>query len=218
MSDNIKVTTGQGSVPVNKELALILFAKAPIAGKVKTRLMPQLSAEQATKVAEKLLEESIKLAVQAWPGRVVLAVWPNSEHPFLQKMLSQYSIEWMRQAAGDLGHKMHQAMRQQNYPCAVMGCDVPHCPPQVLRSVYQRLQEGESVLGPTSDGGYYLMGLQTPQPALFANVEWGTETVLDTTLALAKSQQLRFYLLPELNDIDTADDLEQAKKVLPSLL
>lgn len=218
MSDLIESKTAQYSTPLSDEPALILFAKAPVAGKVKTRLMPQLSAEQATRVAERLLEESIKLAVQAWPGRVVLAVWPNAEHPFLQKMLSQYPIEWIPQAEGDLGDKMHQAMQQQSYPCAVMGCDVPHCPPQVLQEAYRRLQSSEAVLGPTLDGGYYLMGLQTAQSALFADVEWGTETVLTTTLSLAESQQLSFYLLPELNDIDTADDLEQARKVLPDLL
>lgn len=199
------------------EIPLILFAKAPVAGKVKTRLTPPLTPENAVRVAEILLEESIKLAIKAWEGRVVLAIWPDASHPFIQKLLKKYQIELMVQGEGNLGEKMHQAMQAQGYPCVVMGCDVPHCPSKELKLAYQTMAAGQDVIGLTEDGGYYLLGLQKPCSSLFQAIVWGGKTVAEVTLQAAKRESVLFKKLGPLNDIDEYADLIAASMQIPAL-
>lgn len=199
------------------QIPLILFAKAPVEGKVKTRLTPTLTAKQATQVAEVLLEETIKLARQSWPGDIVLAVWPTLDHPFIRYLSRKYKVECILQGSGDLGAKMLQAMQSKGYPCAVMGCDVPHCKPVVLTQAFQVLQESESVIGLTSDGGYYLLGLQRSYPAIFQSIAWGSDLVSKQTLKIARQEQLVFHQLSQLNDIDEYQDLVDASSQVPAL-
>ena len=202
---------------MSADTPLILFAKAPIEGKVKTRLTPKLTAQQATRVAEVLLEETIKLAKSAWQGKIVLAVWPDMDHPFIQYLLKEYNVECVIQGEGDLGAKMYQAMEVQGYPCAVMGCDVPHCEPEILHRAYQALQGDANIIGLTHDGGYYLLGLQSNCFALFQSISWGGDAVSKTTLAIAKQQNLMFERLVMLNDIDEYADLIDASSQIPVL-
>ena len=103
------------------EIPLVLFAKAPIAGKVKTRLQSHCSATQAAQIAQILLEESIKQTTKYWPGKVVLSVYLDSEHPFLTAMQDKYSLALSIQSHGDLGDKMLHAFETHGYPMAVMG-------------------------------------------------------------------------------------------------
>lgn len=199
------------------DIPLILFAKAPVEGEVKTRLMPQLTRQQATRVAEVLLEETIKLARDAWQGKVVLAVWPSVNHPFILQMCEKYKIDYMQQTKGDLGEKMYHAMQAQSYPCAIMGCDVPHCEPMILKRAYQELQNANNVIGLTVDGGYYFLALQNACSALFQSIEWGGDDVSRATLAIAEQNKIVFERLKMLNDIDEYADLVSAARQLPTL-
>jgi len=175
-------------------IPLLLFAKAPIAGKVKTRLQSNCSAEQAAEIAKVLLEESIIKATGFWPGTVYLSVALDIDHVFLQEMLKKYSIELVSQAEGDLGAKMHHALESFGYPAAVMGCDAPHILGEDLKRAYSVLAEGKPVLGPSEDGGYYFLGLEKSQIKLFSKIEWGTSSVLKTTLKVAKEHNVNFEL------------------------
>ena len=199
------------------DIPLLLFAKAPIAGKVKTRLQSHCSAEQAAEIAKVLLEESIIKATKFWPGTVYLSVALDMEHDFLQAMLKKYSIELVSQAPGDLGAKMHHALNQFGYPAAIMGCDAPHILADDLKRAYALLSEKKPVLGPSDDGGYYFIGLDKPQATLFSNIEWGTSSVLMATLKAAQQQMLDFTLLEPLNDVDEWQDLVAASEQIPSL-
>lgn len=198
-------------------IPLILFAKSPEVGKVKTRLTPNLNMQQAAGVAKVMLDETLKLATQTWPGKVVLAVWPNLESHFIQKMLSRYNIDSIVQVKGDLGKKMFVAMEQNGYPCAVMGCDVPHCPEKNLLNAYQELSNGKNVIGPTLDGGYYLLGLQQSNSILFDNTQWGGEDVLRVSMETAQLENITFSQLETLSDIDTYADLIKASETLVEL-
>lgn len=198
-------------------IPLILFAKAPVEGKVKTRLTPKLTPQQAMRVAEVLLEETVKMTTAVWPGKVVLAVWPDKSHPFIAYLLETYNIECTLQVEGDLGTKMYHAIEDQGYPCVVMGCDVPHCDPKILNHAYEKLLDSEDVIGLTHDGGYYLLGLQASCPALFKSVDWGSATVSETTLAIAKQHKLSFQQLTILNDIDEYADLLEVSSQFPVL-
>jgi rSAM/selenodomain-associated transferase 1 len=189
---------------------LILFARQPIAGQVKTRLQPEYSPERAAEIAAFLIRATVELAVSAWPGDVTLHVWPDVEHPLFQELVREFHIRLMPQAGGDLGARMLSALREgveRNGCAAVMGCDVPHCGWDVLDQANDRLARGKNVLGPTEDSGYYFIGLQKAWPELFENMPWGSNQVLPMTFARAEELGMEFDLLAKLRDIDTARDL-----------
>ena len=202
---------------MSDSMPLLLFAKAPIAGKVKTRLMSHCSPEQAAQIAELLMEASIQRACESWPGNVYLSVWLDLEHAFFTEMQQRYSIKMMQQCDGDLGEKMRHALASVGYPCAVMGCDAPHTLATTLQSAHNLLRSGRSVIGPSDDGGYYLLGLSKRADALFVDKPWGQDRVLGKTLESAESIGLTLNQLPQLNDVDEWADLLSAAKQVPSL-
>jgi rSAM/selenodomain-associated transferase 1 len=196
------------------EIPLILFAKAPISGAVKTRLQSHCSAQQAAEIAKILLQESIIKSTSFWPGPVVLSVSLGQDHPFLQEMCSQYSLRIVSQCQGDLGAKMFGAFTDFGYPCAILGCDAPHVLGSELRSAHSYLSQGKNVIGPSQDGGYYLIGLSAAQQSLFSEMPWGSDAILQKTVARGKPA---FELISELNDVDEWADLAQAAELLPRL-
>lgn len=202
---------------MSDSIPLLLFAKAPIAGKVKTRLMSNCSAEQAAKIAELLMEASIQRACEYWPGEVYLSAWLDLEHAFFIEMQQRYPITLVPQCAGDLGEKMRDGLARFGYPCAVMGCDAPHVLPLALKQAHDFLQTGNAVIGPSEDGGYYFLGLCGAADALFANMPWGGDQVLNVTRLRAGSMCLSLNELPELNDVDEWSDLLSAASKVPSL-
>ena len=145
-----------------KRPKLILFAKTPVIGKVKTRLCPPLIHSQACDLAVILIEKSIENVKQHWPGEVELSVWPERENPALQRIIKKHNIKVSTQSTGDLGEKMYSAMRQNlnnGQHVLIMGCDVPHCDRDYLINAYQGLENSLNVIGPTHDGGYYCVGV-----------------------------------------------------------
>ncbi len=198
-----------------RSIPLVLFAKTPIAGEVKTRLQPQCTPQQCVDIARILISESVRVVSRVWPGSVSLAVWPDANDSFLQRLPSDHDLSVLVQVAGDLGDKMHAALQQSGYPAAVMGCDVPHIPSAHLSQAYRWLSDGRDVIGPSADGGYYLLGLARPAPTIFNGIKWGTDQVLTATLDRAHNIDRRLLSLPVLNDIDTWADLSTTP--LPAL-
>lgn len=202
---------------MSADIPLLLFAKAPIAGKVKTRLMTNCSAEQAAEIAKELMRASIQRACECWPGDVYLSAWLDLDHHFFKHMLQHYPIRITQQCEGDLGEKMRHALTTFGYPAAVMGCDAPHTKGATLQQAYSLMQHGESVIGPSDDGGYYFLGLCQAADGLFTDKPWGTDQVLEKTLASANHAELKLSRLPRLNDVDEWQDLLDASAQLPSL-
>ena len=112
---------------------------------------------------------------------------------------------------------MRHALSSYGYPAAVMGCDAPHTLASSLRQAYTLLQSGESVIGPSDDGGYYFLGLCQASDDLFLNKPWGQDQVFKKTLASANSAGLTLTQLPSLNDVDEWQDLLGAAKEITSL-
>lgn len=205
---------------VNSGPGLIVFAKTPAPGEVKTRLIPPCSPEQAAGIAARLVRHSIRLATDHWPGSVQLAVWPTVEHPLFEALKREFGVELRRQAEGDLGTKMYEALRiftDRNEPAAVMGCDVPHCPPAVLKRAYQMLRAGHNFVGPTFDGGYYLIGVSQAHPHLFQDIPWGTGQVIEQTCNNAQQLGITLHKLNKLVDLDTWDDIKQVAQHDPTV-
>lgn len=189
---------------------LMIFAKQPVAGRVKTRLQSNYSATQVAEIATFLVRSTVQLATASWPSEVYLYAAPDPDHPLFQRLAAEFHVHLATQADGDLGQRMSQAMREgiaRSGAAAILGCDVPHCPWQIIEQAHEHLARGKNVLGPTEDGGYYLIGLQQPQPALFDGIVWGGSNVAEITLARAQAAGLSFEMLPRLEDVDTVDTL-----------
>ena len=207
---------------------LILLAKQPIPGEVKTRLQPDYSPKQAAQIAEFLIRDTAKLAATNWPSDVYLYGAPGVDHPLFRRLAEKFHLHLVTQADGDLGLRMLTALREgieRSGAAGVLGSDVPHCRGAILELAHEKLARGENVIGPTEDGGYYFIGLQQAPDALFDHIEWGGSRVVETTLLRAQQLGMAFEVLPKLSDIDTRDDLwitahqyEPLRKFLYNLL
>jgi rSAM/selenodomain-associated transferase 1 len=115
---------------------------------------------------------------------------------------------YVHQAPGDLGAKLAVATSSANQPTVVVGTDCPDLNAETMQRAFQALQSTDVVLGPASDGGYYLLGLKEPQPALFSDIPWGTDRVCKLTQTIARGQGLSVCLLEVLDDIDRPADFQ----------
>ncbi len=206
---------------MNNNPVLILFAKKPVAGEVKTRLSPPLSANQARQVAMTLIDESLDNACRHWPGPIELSLWPDSDDEFVETLSKRYTLAVSEQSAGNLGDKMYAAMAAKlaNHQAAlIMGCDVPHCCGHILQTAFAGLAAKKNVIGPTIDGGYYCIGSWAVDENMFANVAWGTDQAFAQTINSCSHCEIEFDLhLPILRDLDCYDDLVVISKQCAAL-
>lgn len=203
------------------EAELILFAKTPVAGEVKTRLVPELGERGAAAFATALVEETVRRATATWPGTVRLQVWPDADHPCFARLRDAHGLEVTLQSGGDLGGRMFNALNEaheRGAAAAVMGCDVPHCPPETYRTAHAFLSQGRAVIGPSDDGGYYLIGMTPPHPECFNRIKWGGSKVFDTTLKRASRAGIDLIVLQPLGDLDTPADIEALRENEPELV
>lgn len=205
-----------GSRVVQAENALIIFAKAPIAGEVKTRLCPPLTHDEAATLHGSFvldMLERTKLAMDKWklPFDRYLACAPSSQHVFFKIMEERHRVRLIDQLGADLGARMREACSatfDRGYKRLVLvGTDVPTVPLEHYRKAAALLDGHDVVLGPAWDGGYYLLGLSKRVDGLFDDIPWSTDRVFRLTCERAESLGLRVACLPEWRDVDTIDDL-----------
>lgn len=196
-------------------IPLLLFAKAPIAGKVKTRLHSHCTPEQAADIAELLLEASLQKACDHWPGQVFVSTWLDHQHPALLRLCDRFGVSILQQKKGDLGQKMYDSFNTYGYPLAIMGTDAPHVSAEALVQMHSHLANQQCAIGPSLDGGYYIIGLSQPQVELFTEIPWGTDQVLSLTCQRAQQAHIQLHQLNALQDIDEWGDLLQAAGELP---
>jgi rSAM/selenodomain-associated transferase 1 len=181
------------------EPRIIIFVKAPRPGFVKTRLAAAIGNEAACDAYRQLAETV--LANLAPLAHAELRFTPDDAENEITPWLSD---GWTArpQGNGDLGKRMHRAFSEANGPAIIIGSDCPEVKISDLQAAAEALQTQDAVLGPAKDGGYWLIGLNAPCPALFDGIEWSTETVLQTTLEKADKAGLTVKLLRELADVD----------------
>lgn len=191
----------------------MIFCKAPIPGQVKTRLIPELTAEQAAGLHVELSTATLQRATIGNLCPVQLWCAPALDHAFFSESATTYGLILKQQQGGDLGERMHHAFctALANYSHALlMGCDCPSLTGQDLEQALEALiRENEVVLAPAEDGGYVLIGLNRPRPKLFTDMPWGTSQVLNLTRNRIERCQFRHYELCEQWDVDTPEDLER---------
>lgn len=200
---------------------LLIFTRYPEANKAKTRLIPELGATGAAnlqkKLTEKVVAEGKKLISRT---SVSLAIhFSGGDEAKMRTWLGP--LHYVRQKDGDLGRKMQNGFRHSfangTHAAILIGSDIPEIEDSLLDQAFIALQAGKVVIGPSEDGGYYLIGLADSQAEqllhlLFENIPWSTNDVFIRTMARLDKAKVETYLLPTLRDIDTPDDLPYARE------
>jgi len=189
-----------------------IFAKAPRAGSVKTRLIPALGPEGAASLYRRLAVAQIERTVRAAPGGVDLWCAPDADDEFFARCAEEFGVDLYVQPDADLGTRMHTAavdtLRRAD-AAVVIGTDCPGLTVDYLAHAASQLEakQHDVVIGPCEDGGYALIGMRAAQPGLFSDIAWSTPEVAATTLRRLRALGLRWQELPLLWDVDDAVDL-----------
>ena len=188
---------------------LLLFARYPELGRVKTRLAAGIGDEAALAVYQELLAHTFAVTTNITAHKTLWLAGPPVAPVALPEISNKY--EQVYQSAGDLGQKMQAAFAHAFAAGAtaalIIGTDCPGLTPQLLTEAYALLATHDVVIGPAEDGGYYLLGMRELYVDLFANKSWSTDSVLAHTLADADRLGLQVAELPTLRDVDDIDDL-----------
>lgn len=191
---------------------LVVFAKVPRPGRVKTRLAAGIGDAQAAALY-RVLGRQVLDGVRGGKYRIVVYIDPAGELDQARDWLGEAGVHFRPQQGIGLGDRLAHAIREElrgaEHVCAI-GTDAPAVDRDVVDRAFVELPAHHLVLGPATDGGYYLIGLSDYRPALFRKVPWSTAAVLEATLARARTLGLRTSILPPLSDIDTVEDLRRA--------
>lgn len=200
---------------------IIIFIKNPALGKVKTRLAATLGDQKALEIYQRLLDVTRKTVTKV-----------NAKYHLFYSDVIDMDDDWdiqdfdkYLQQGNDLGERMSAAFRNifsQNDASAlqkvvIIGSDCPALTPDILEMAFTILGDSDVVVGPTFDGGYYLLGLKEYHPALFENISWSTDAVYQETNDKARELQLNIADLPTLSDIDNEADWNKALLENPDL-
>ncbi len=189
----------------------MVFAKAPIPGAVKTRLIPSLSAQQASRLHERLINRTLSLCCGTGVGPVELWCAPDTSDAFFQQCARAFDIALHEQHGADLGERMYHALsaRLAQYPHVVLvGSDCPSLTPDLLREAFTALDRGvDAVIAPAEDGGYVLLGLRRIHLDLFTGIPWGTDRVMAVTRRRLEQLNWQWQELARQWDVDRPEDL-----------
>ena len=193
-----------------KRPLLLIFCKAPVRGKVKTRLAKTIGDNNALKIYQQLLHKTAEV-VQGL--EVDLHIW-YSDHLTATAFHSLQGKTFIQQG-DDLGTRMARAFKQgfaTHQKVIIIGTDLWSLQKQMIHTAIEQLDQNDAVVGPSTDGGYYLLGTRNFIPQLFENKSWSTSTVLSDTLKDLTTKKV--YLLEEKTDIDTYEDVLQFPELM----
>lgn len=193
--------------------AVLIFAKSPRPGAVKTRLIPHLGAQGASELYTGLLRREIEWLAGDTPYDLEIWVTPDVRHPLWRELSGRYRLSLFEQRGSDLGERMGAAAREalaRYRRIVLLGVDCPALTPRHLRQAFAWLRQGaDAVLGPAEDGGYVLLGLKRWHPSLFEGHAWGSDRVADTTRQALRGIDWEWRELAPLWDLDRPEDLQQ---------
>jgi rSAM/selenodomain-associated transferase 1 len=201
------------------ERILGLFAKWPTPGAVKTRIAGQTSAEWGARIARAFLLDTLDRLATLEVQRVLVHAPDKVGGEFAPLVGDRFALT--PQGPGDLGQRLerffHAALGSGAQSVVVLGTDSPTLPVDWIAQAFTELERADVVLGPATDGGYYLLGCGPRLPPIFAGVAWGTSSVLGQTVARLAASSLRLALLPPWYDVDLPQDLELLRGHLAAL-
>jgi rSAM/selenodomain-associated transferase 1 len=207
-----------GARPVDPAVGLAVMAKAPRPGTVKTRLCPPLRAVEAADLARCFLLDAVERAASVVGVRPIVAYAPVEARVEFEALTPGFAL--IAQRGGDLGERqgglVEDILTLGHEAALLIGTDSPTLPPETLDEAVSLVMASDVdvVVGPTEDGGYYLIGLRAPCPTLFEGMPWSTSAVLSLTLDRAQRLGLRAVCLPTWYDVDTGTDLARLESDL----
>jgi rSAM/selenodomain-associated transferase 1 len=194
-------------------VAVAVLAKAPIPGFAKTRLIPTLGEAGAAALQARLIERAVRSACAAGLGPVTVWATPDEGDAIFTRLQSRLGIALARQGNGDLGARMLAAIAAADMPTLVIGTDCPALTSDHLRNAADILRaRTDVVIFPAEDGGYALIGMRQPHPALFADMVWSAPGVMAETRRRLQQCGLTWEEPLALWDVDTAADLERLRE------
>lgn len=198
-----------------KAVRIVVFAKAPLAGFAKTRLIPALGQQGAADLAMRLLEHTLYQALESQTGTVELCVTPSATDSVWQAMCLPSGVRLTDQGEGDLGERMARAAERviaAGESILLIGIDCPQLDAAQIQRAALALQHAQATLVPAFDGGYVLLGLNRFDSSIFSGITWSTNSVLNETMARLNRLGWRVNTLPTLHDIDEPSDLKYLPK------
>jgi uncharacterized protein len=197
-------------------LCVQVFARAPIAGATKTRLIPLLGANGAAELQRRLVMRTLSTALEARVGPVELWCAPSQAHEFFAACATKFAVSLHDQVDGDLGVRMQSAMADallRFNAVILVGCDCPAFTPDDFRLAADAVRAGTRVvLTPVEDGGYSMIGALRTDSALFTGMAWGTDRVLRDTRARLAALNWEWKELRTLWDVDRPQDVERLRQ------
>jgi len=191
-------------------VTIAVFARAPVPGRVKTRLARVIGNAAAAALHERLVLRTLATARAAAPGKVELWCAPDTSHPFLERCAQEFAATLRVQAEGDLGERMAHAFAQHaGHPLVLIGSDCPALEARDLHDAICALASHDAVFAPAEDGGYVLVALERPAPGLFRDIAWGTAEVMQATRERARHAGIKLAELRTLWDVDRPEDLRR---------
>jgi len=185
------------------------MARSPEGGDVKTRLSPRLNREQRIAIYTKLLNGTVQRLRNVKVADTLIAYTPADAGEYFEN----YGLGTFPQAEGDLGARISEAIGHVlgcGYDSvAIVGSDIPGLGPRIATSAFHALRSADIAIGPSTDGGYYLIGMNEHRPELFEDIKWSTNEVLKATVGKVKQMGLKMEILDILDDIDTPEDMER---------
>ncbi len=189
-------------------VGLIIFIKNPELGKCKTRLAVTIGNDNALLVYKKLLAHTRQVSLDLPINRYLFYAqnidtsdsWDNTQ--FIKHL----------QHSGDLGSRMHEAflnVLKSESKAIIIGSDCPEINPKIIKLAIESLEGFDFVIGPTHDGGYYLLGMKSPSPFLFKDMKWSVESVFEETVARIKKEGKTYAILQKMSDLDNEEDLNK---------
>jgi uncharacterized protein len=194
-----------------------IFARAPVPGACKTRLIPALGADAAARLHESLVGHALAVALASGVGKVRLWCAPDAGHPFFAQCASAHGVALAAQSDGDLGARMLAAFEAADGPLLLMGADCPSITERHLRACARALEGVDAVFLPAEDGGYGLVGARRPHPAIFSGIAWGTDRVMAQTRAALDREGLTWREPAVVWDVDWPADLARLARERPAL-
>jgi len=192
---------------------ILIFAKSPIPGQVKTRLIPTLSAEDACTLHKQLVLRTLSTAVNAALCPVELWCAPTTSHPFFSECAQRFSASLHLQKGENLGQRMKNAIEKtllKSKKVVLIGCDCPELTEQTLCKAITLLDKNcDIAINPAEDGGYTLLAMQRSINCIFDGISWGSDQVLTQTRERLKQHSITCREMEILWDLDRPNDLER---------
>jgi len=196
---------------------LIIFLKYPEKGKVKTRLTKDIGNEKALLIYKKLVSRLLD-QIDRNNYDISIYFYPENKKNEVKKWIHLPDVKYLPQSGEDLGIRMLNAFRHsislKYAKTVIIGTDCLELTNSLLSKSFDLLDDSDLVLGPATDGGYYLIGLKAVVETIFQDIQWSTEKVLKQTINKAKEIKLSYKFLDFNNDIDTLEDLNNYKYLI----